>query len=178
MGITEPPPEPQREPPRREREVVRERSRLGPLIVEDFRSLRRWLALLGALAVLATVVAIYALLQNEDSADKGRVNQLERRLDEAQQRLQRTGEESDVEKLQESNARQAEENDVRRVSQQLTRLDRRLRRVERDVVDAVDTAAGTGRAVEQAKDRTDSLNGRVTQLSERLESLEGGQPGN
>ena len=161
MGVPEPPPE----PPRREREVVRERSRLGPLIVEDFRSLRRWLVLLGALALLATGVAIYALLQNEDSADKGRVNQLERRLDEAQQRLQRSGEESDVNKLEEANAKQAEENDVRRVSAQLSRVDKRLRRVERDVVDAIDTAAGTGRAVERAGDRADGVNARVTELS-------------
>lgn len=174
MGASEPPPDPQREPLRREREVVRERSRLGPLVVEDFKSLRRWLALLGALAVLATAVAIYALLQNEDSADKGRVNQLERRLDEAQQRLQRTGEESDVNKLEESTAGKAEESDLRRVGTQLSRLDKRLRRVERDVVDAIDTAAGTGRAVERVGDRAD---GRVTELSKRLDAVEDRQPG-
>ena len=138
------------------------------MIVEDFRSLRRWLALLGALAVLATAVAIYALLENEDSADKSRVNQLERRLDDAQRRLQRTGEESDVSKLEESTAGKAEESDIRRVAAQLSRLDKRLRRVEADVVDAIDTAAGTGRATNQTSDR-------VNQLSERLDAVEGRQ---
>jgi len=174
MGAPEPPPEPAR---KREREVVRERVSSAPLVVEDFRSLRRWLVLLGALAVLATAVAIYAILQNEDSADKSRVTQLERRLDDAQQRLQRTGEESDVNKLQESNARQAEENDVRRVSTQLSKLDRRLRRVESDVVDALDTAAGTGRAVERTGDRLDGVNQRVTDFATRLDAVEDSQPG-
>lgn len=169
MGTPQPPPEPPRRA--REREVV-ETERPTPLVVEDLRSLRRWLALLGALAVLASAVAIYALLQNEDSADKQRVEQLDSRVDENQKRLNRTGEESDVNKLEEANAGQAEESDIRRVSTQLTRLDQRLRRVERDVVDAIDTAAGTGRAVERAGDRTDSVNARVTELSERLDAIE------
>lgn len=179
MGTPTPPPEPPRpDPPLdREREVVIETNRPTPLAVEDFRSLRRWLALLGALAVLATAVAIYALLENEDSADKQRVEQIDSRVDENQERLRRTGEESDVNKLQEANAKQAEENDIRRVSQQLSRLDRRLRRVERDVVDAIDTAAGTGRAVERAGDRTDGVNARVTELAERLDAVEDRQPG-
>lgn len=175
MGAPEPPPDPSRRG--REREIVRERSRPTPLVVEDFRSVRRWLVLLGALAVLATAVAIYAILQSEDSADQTRVDQLERRLDDAQERLQRTGEESDVNKLQESNARQAEENDVRRVSMQVARLDRRLRGVERDVVDAIDTAAGTGRAVERTGDRVDGVAARVTEVRERLDEIEDRRPG-
>jgi len=157
--------------------VVRERTRPTPLVVEDFRSVRRWLVLLGALAILATAVAVYAILQNEGSADEQRVDQLEGRLDEAQQRLRRTGEESDVNKLEESNARQAEEIDVRRVSSQLSRLDRRLRRVETDVVDAIDTAASTGRGIERVGDRVDGVNARVTDVAERLDDVEDRQPG-
>ena len=47
------------------------------LIVEDFRSVRRWLVVLGLVAVVATAVAVYALLRADDSesraADKQQV---------------------------------------------------------------------------------------------------------
>lgn len=153
------------EPPDR----ARRRSFAG-LVVEDIRSVRRWLALLGALAVIATGIAIFALLRGGDSADEGRVAQLERRLTDAQRQLRRTGEETDVNKVERNQRTKAEETDIRRLGTQLGRIDRRLRRVEGDVVDAVDTAASTGRGVSRLEDR---LNG----VSTRVDDIEDRQPG-
>ncbi len=148
-----------------------ERSRRRtPLIVEDFRSVRRWLVILGVLAVVASAVAVYALVQGGESADEQRVDQLERRLDDAQQRLRRTSEESEVERLERSDRRQAEQNDIRRLTGQLERIDRRLRGVERDTVDALDTSASVGRAV-------DRLGDRLGGVSDRLSDVEDRQPG-
>lgn len=152
MSTPEPPDRPQR------RSFAR-------LVVEDFRSVRRWLILLGALAVIATAVAVYALLQGGDAADEQRVEQLERRVAEAQQQLRRTGEESDVNQLERSQG-----GDIRGLRAQMSRIDARLRRVERDVVDATDTAAGTGRGLSRVDDRLD-------QLSTRLGAVEDRQPG-
>lgn len=155
MSTPEPPDRPQR------RSFAR-------LVVEDFRSVRRWLILLGALAVIATAVAVYALLQGGDSADEQRVDQLERRVADAQQRLRRTGEESDVNQLERS--QRGKEADIRGLRAQMSRIEGRLRRVERDVVDATDTAAGTRRGLSRLDDRVD-------QLSTRIGAVEDRQPG-
>ena len=138
------------------------------LAVEDFRSLRRWLLLLGLLAVVATGVAAYALLRAEDSqrdsADQGRVTALERRLQrrivEVDKRLARTGEEADVNRLERRLRRTGEGSDV-------TKLDRRLRRVENDVSDAVDGAADSGRALLRLDRRLDALSRDVRRLRSR-----------
>ena len=148
------------EPPERP-----QRRSFSRLVVEDFRSVRRWLILLGALAVIATAVALYALVQGGDSADEQRVDQLERRVADAQQRLRSTGEESDVNQLERSQG-----TDIRGVRTQISRIEVRLRRVERDVVDATDTAASTGRALSRVDDRLDAL-------STRLDAVEDRQPG-
>jgi len=162
----EPPPDiPPGEPPER----ARRRSFAG-LVVEDIRSVRRWLALLGALAVIATGIAIFALLKGGESADEGRVTQLERRLADAQRQLRRASEESDVNKIERGQRMKAEETDIRRVGTQLGRVDRRLRRVEGDVVDAVDTTASTGRGIA-------SLDDRLNRLSTRVDDIEDRQPG-
>ena len=154
MSTPEPPERPQR------RSFAR-------LVVEDFRSVRRWLVLLGTLAVIATAVAVYALVANGDSADEQRVEQLERRLADAERRLGRAGEESDVTKLEQLQRTKAEEADVRRLSGRLDRVDTRVGRVERDVVDAVDSAAGTGRAVNRISERLDELTARVDDVEDR-----------
>ncbi len=136
-----------------------------PLAVEDFRSLRRWLVILGAIAAVATAIAIYALVQATESenekADRDRVVVLERqlrsRLAEVDRRLGKASEESDVRRLQ---RRGAEEADV-------NKLDRRLRRVENDVTDAVDTAADSGQALVRIDRRLDILARRVAALRRR-----------
>ncbi|CAN5534299.1 hypothetical protein BH20ACT19_BH20ACT19_02150 [soil metagenome] len=153
MASNDPAPEPSR--------------RRTALIVEDFRSVRRWLVVLGVLAVVATAVAAYALIQGGESADEQRVEELERGLAEAQQRLGRTSEESEVNRLEESDRRQAEQQDIRRLTGQLERIDRRLRGVERDTVDALDTSASVGRAVNRVGDRVGALSDRLADVEER-----------
>ena len=136
-----------------------------PLAVEDFRSLRRWLVALGVIAAVATAIAVYALVQAQESedekADQDRVVVLERqlrsRLAQVDRRLAQASEESDVRRLQ---RRGAEETDV-------SKLDRRLRRVEADVTDAVDTAADSGQALVRLDRRLDILARRVEALRRR-----------
>ncbi len=129
-------------------------------MVEDLRSVRRWLVLLGLIALAAGAVAAYALIQADESqdeaAEKSRVVQLERtlagRIAQVDKRLARTSEEIDN---QERRLRRAgEEADV-------AQLDRRLRRVENDVTDAVDAAADTGQALDRFERRLDALDRRV-----------------
>jgi len=136
-------------------------------VIEDFRSVRRWLVLLGALALIATGVAVYALVRGEESADQQRVDQLERRLAGAERQLGQAGEESEVTRLERVKADAA---DLRRLSGQLSRLDQRVRRAEGDVVDAVDTAASGGRGISR-------LERQIGELSTRIDDIEDRRPG-
>lgn len=164
----EPPePAPETRPAELPPDGPRGRRSFARLVVEDFRSVRRWLVLLGALALIATGVAVYAVLRSEESADEQRVEQLERRLAGAERRLGQTGDESQVTRLERVKADAA---DLRRLSDQLSRLDRRLRRAEGDVVDAVDTAASGGRGISR-------LERQIGDLSTRIDDIEDRQPG-
>ena len=60
--------------------------------------MRRWLVLLGVLAVAASAVAAYALIQTDESADQERVNSLGRSLREANAQLERANRERDLER--------------------------------------------------------------------------------
>jgi hypothetical protein len=144
MTTSEPPPQ---------QPAGRRRARPAALVVEDFKSVRRWLVVLGALAVLASAVAIYAVVKSGESADEDRTDALEQRLNAIQLQAEGAEEESDVERLERRLRRAAEEGDV-------ARLDRRLRRIERDVVDALDAAADTGRALDRLDDRMGRLERR------------------
>jgi hypothetical protein len=128
--------------------------RTSPLVVEDLRMLRRWLAVMTAIAAIAAGVAVYALIKANDSADQERVEVLEealrQRLGAVDRELQSAEEESDVEKLEGRVRGSAEERDV-------ARIDRRVRRMERDVVDALDAAADSGRALNRLERRVDRL---------------------
>ena len=128
--------------------------RTSPLVVEDLRMLRRWLAVMTAIALVAVGVAVYAVIKANDSADQERVEVLENALSErlraVDRELQTAEEESDVEKLEGRVRGSAEERDV-------SRIDRRLRRMERDVVDALDASADTGRGLNRLERRVDRL---------------------
>ena len=56
--------------------------RTSPLVVEDLRMLRRWLAVMTAIALIAVGVAVYAVIKANDSADQERVEVLENALSE------------------------------------------------------------------------------------------------
>ncbi len=149
---------PENDPPPAERAV-----RTPALAVEDFRSLRRWLVLLGLISALAAAAAAFAVVKaNEsenDAADEDRLTLLERSLDrriaamdkrfaatnaqinEQQRRLRRAGEEADV-----------------------ARLDRRLRRVENDSADAVEAAANASDELGKIERRLAALRRDVRRL--------------
>jgi len=158
--VPEPPPE--AGPPERRRRTS------TALIVEDFRSVRRWLVLLGLTAVLATVMAIYALLRAGDSesrsADKQRVATLERTLNrrssEIDKRLNKTSSSSETNRIERRLRGTGEESDV-------AKLDRRLRRVEKDLTDAVGGAASAGKALVQVQRRLDRIERQIRALRRR-----------
>lgn len=124
--------------------------------------MRRWLVLLGVLAVAASAVAAYALIQTDESADQERVNSLGRSLREANAQLERANRERDLERreLDRRLRSTSEESDV-------AKIDRRLRGVERDVVDALDATADSGRALSRLGDRIDSISDRLTAVEDR-----------
>ena len=133
------------------------------LAVEDFRSMRRWLGLLGLISVLSAGVAVFALIKANESeseaADEDRVVLLERSIDrrgaEIDKRLARTNAEIDN---QERRLRRAgEETDV-------AKLDRRLRRVEDDATDAVQAAADAGKEIVRVERRLAALSREVRGL--------------
>lgn len=162
MSSSAPPPEPPREPPQDPDPAGRRRrySLTTALVLEDFRSVRRWLIVLGLLAVMAAGVAAFALVKayeaEDQAADQERVaaleRSLERRLDELQAALRRAGDKEDIARLQREVRRKGDASD-------LTRLDRRLNNLDDDVTTALDDSADTARALSR-------LNRRVAQLSE------------
>lgn len=123
----------------------------APLTIEDFRSLRRWLVVLGVIAVIALAVAIFAVSHATESADSSRVASLERsinrRLDEMNRQI--AGERADVARAD------------RRQRTQFAGLDRRLRGVESNNVKAVKAAADTNRSLITLTRRVDTLEQRV-----------------
>ena len=128
----------------------------GALALEDFRSVRRWLVMLGLLTAIAVGLSAYAVVQaqesEEESADRDRVAALAATLQDRISRLDR---------LQ---RRAGEEADIRRLSRQaqtdISRLDRRLRRIEDDVTDSVDAAGENGDAIGRLDERIDRLERR------------------
>lgn len=158
--LPEPPPEP--EPP------VRRRTASTALIVEDFRSVRRWLVLLGLTALLAAVVAIYALLRADDSesrsADKQRVATLERAFNQRNRaidkRLEKKSSSNETNRIERRLQGTGEEADV-------AKLDRRLRRVENDLTDAVGASANAGKGLVNVQRRLDRIERQIQALRRR-----------
>ena len=122
------------------------------LAVEDFRSLRRWLAALGTVALAALALGVYALLRADESdreaADRSsvsaRLRSLDNRVEELEERTQRASEESDT-----------------------ARLDRRLRRVEDNLTAAVDGAGDASRGVARLDERIDGVEQDLEALRRR-----------
>jgi polyhydroxyalkanoate synthesis regulator phasin len=123
-----------------------------PATLADIRSLRRWLAVAAIWAVAATALAVIALLEaNKDdtagqtkaAGELGRVQrQLNSRIDDLQ---------SQVDDLP--------------TSDDLSKLDRRLKAVE-------DGADKSRAAAEKLSGRVDDLGGRVDDLETRVDDLE------
>lgn len=158
--LPEPPPE--SGPPERRR-------RAGTaMIVEDFRSVRRWLVVLGTVALLATAVAVYALLRADDSesrsADKQSVATLERTFNQRNRaidkRLDKKSSSGETNRIERRLRGTGEESDV-------AKLDRRLRRVENDLTDAVSGAASAGKGLVTVQRRLDRIERQIRALRRR-----------
>jgi len=125
--------------------------------------MRRWLIVLGLISVLAAGVAVFAVIKanesNSEAADKDRLVLLERSLDrrlaEVDNRLNRTG--SEIDSQEGRLRRTGEESDV-------AKLDRRLRRVENDSTDAVEAAADAGKGLAGIERRLAALTREVQRL--------------
>lgn len=131
--------------------------------MEDFRSLRRWLIVVGVVALLAAAAAAFAVVKADESereaAEEDRVEAVERSIDrriaQLDERLERTG--SEIDKQEARLRRTGEESDV-------AQLDRRLRRVENDATDAVEAAADAGEGLRQIERSLAALRREVRRL--------------
>lgn len=137
-------------------------ARSEPLTIEDFRSLRRWLAVLGVVAVIASALAAYALVTADDSAGDDEVAALEDRLAKAERQLGATSEESDVRDVERRLRRTGEESDIRV-------LDKRITRLENDMVEALDAGVDRGRELNRLTQRVEALSREVRRLRERTD---------
>jgi len=128
------------------------------LVLEDFRSVRRWLIVLGVISVLAAGLSAYALVKayeaNDDAADRERVVRLERTLDaqlaDLRTAIDRAGEEADITRLQ---------RDVRRKASaaQVERLNGRVQDLADDVASALDSTQDINRDLGELSDRVETL---------------------
>lgn len=132
-----------------------------PLLLEDLRALRRWLAVVGTLAVIATVVAAYALLRahdaNRNSASRARVAALNGRIDRTEARLAR--DESGIRQLEQRIRGKSNRADVRA-------LDRRIAKLQSSVSSANTRSRSNDTATQALSRRIDTLSralGRVQQ---------------
>jgi methyl-accepting chemotaxis protein len=128
-----------------------------PATLADIRSLRRWLAVAGVWAVAATALGVIALLEanKDDSADQtraagelGRIqSQLNSRIDDLEGRI-----------------------DELPTSDDVSKLDGRLKAVEND-------ADKSAAAADRLSGRVDDLDSRMDDLESRVEELESSSSG-
>jgi septal ring factor EnvC (AmiA/AmiB activator) len=130
-----------------------------PATVEDLRTLRRWLAVVGIWAVAASAVALIALFDTAEepqtSGDQAetasQISRVQRNLDERLDELEKDVAEGSASR------------------EDVARLERRVRRAEGQSADAREDA---GRARESSSD----LDGRLDDLEDRVQRLEDEQP--
>ena len=145
------------------------------VLLEDLRSLRRWLTIVGLVALTALGVAGYSLFRSADKDEterQSRVNReraeaLDRRLDQAETRLRRAGEESDVSSLQRRLADQEADT---------ARLERALAKARSDASEATAGAADQEDAIRELDDRTQELADSITDLRREARSGGSGSP--
>ena len=127
-------------------------------ILDDLRSLKRAVALLGVLAVAALGVGLWALLTQEEESDAQRGATREG-LADVRERVERV--ENDVEDA-------ATEESVSRVRNRQEQLSERVGTLSDDVEQAQE---GGGDAA-QAQESVEELSGQVEELTGRIDALE------
>jgi septal ring factor EnvC (AmiA/AmiB activator) len=123
-----------------------EPGRPDPVTAEDLRAVRRWLLVVGAWAVAATAIAVIALVTANRDDDEEQTARTTGQITRVQSRL--------TERLDELESRLGE----LAPSEDVTRLDNRLQRVE--------NAAG------RTSDRLEALGNDVDDVQSRVEELE------
>jgi hypothetical protein len=126
-----------------------------PATFEDVRALRRWILVAGIWAVAATVIALIALIDEDEppretDRSAARVARLEQSLGER------------LDALEERLAGVARSEDVRK-------LERRVAAAEED-------AASAARSARQAAERAGEAESRIDELEGRVEDLESAAP--
>jgi septal ring factor EnvC (AmiA/AmiB activator) len=129
LTASQPPPAPPAAPPP---------SRPEPATKDDIRGLRRWLLVAGAWAVAATAIAVIALVQANNNDETAKIGQqtanqigkvqrdLNKRLDEVENRLNGFAPSSDVAKL---------DNRLKKVEDDLSKTTTKLDKVSAQVDD-------------------------------------------
>jgi len=141
-------------PPPAERVVVQDDAPAYAELAERIRSLRGWLALATALALIALGVAAWAVVTKEEEEDaragasRGSVSRLDSRVDELESRL-------------EDRATKGSLDEVREDQREL-----------RDEVEQVGQRAADGGDTEAVQESVQELSEDVTQLQQRLDELE------
>jgi methyl-accepting chemotaxis protein len=135
-----------------------------PALLEDLRSLKRAVALLGVLSVLALGVALWALLQGDGEDDQGprgasvsSVNDLRERVDDLEGDVENAATDSSVSKLR---------SDVESLGEQVDEVAQEAEQAG-DQGDAADVADELGT-------RVDDLEGRVDELEAQADADAGG----
>jgi polyhydroxyalkanoate synthesis regulator phasin len=142
---------------------------LWPERVEDqLRKLKQLAAVLGLLAALATGLALYALLSDDEDGDgrgasRATVSRLDDRVDRLENRFGDTSEETDVKKLEDDLKDKANKSDVQSLKTEVA-----------DLRQAVEQA-GQNDQGDDATQAVDQLSSRVDELEQQVEDLEAEQ---
>lgn len=126
-------------------------------VLDDLRSLKRWLALIGVLALVALGAALYALLAEDEDGDgrgasRTSVRQLDTRVDDLESRIDD----------------RATKNSVAEVRDQQRELNDRVDELSEQAADGGDAAAAE-EAAEQLRSDVDELEQRVQAAEEAAE---------
>ena len=152
------------QPPAMEREVEVVEGDPGygrEALLDELRSVKRAVALLGVISVLALGAAVWALLTQEEESDARRgatassVSQLRERVDELENDVEDAASGSTVSKLR------SDQQD----------LDERVDKLSQQTQDAREAAQDGGDATE-AQEAAEQLGQQVDDLEQRLETLE------
>ena len=132
--------------------------------------MRRWVALLGVVALAAAALAVYALLRADevdgDAADRDRVAALEDRLDTVQRQLANVSSTTELRQIQSRIAGQADH---------LRRLDRQLANTRDDVKDAEKPDEDTTKQLTDLDKRLDTLATDVAELKQQDQATTEGE---
>lgn len=119
-----------------------------PASADDVRALRRWLWVAGAWAVAASVIALVALLEEDETGTPSPALGLSTRLAQVERQLERR-----IERLEERVGAAASADDVER-------LERRVRRAESNAASAQSAVRRASASLERLVERVEALEAR------------------